>query len=86
MELITIDESGRVFIPQDIRQQMGLNPGSQLTLEVNQGKLIIKPFPSQEAKIINDNGLLVIDSNYVDNFETIIDDLRLERINTISPW
>jgi AbrB family looped-hinge helix DNA binding protein len=85
MTAITIDPSGRILIPKNIRHQLGLLPDSQLNLQIQDGKLILEPI-NQAPNIINENGLLVIDAPCDDNLETIIDDLRSERINQLSSW
>ncbi|HEY9702671.1 MAG TPA: AbrB/MazE/SpoVT family DNA-binding domain-containing protein [Allocoleopsis sp.] len=85
MTSITLDPSGRVLIPQNIRHQLGLLPDSQLNLEIKDGKLILEPLP-QDPNIINENGLLVIDAPCSNDLETIILDLRSERINQLSTW
>lgn len=38
------------------------------------------------ATIVEENGLLVIDSPAIEGIETILDDTRLERINELSSW
>ncbi len=85
MTSITLDSSGSVLIPQNIRHQLGLLPDSQLNLEIKDGKLILEPLP-QDPNIINENGLLVIDAPCSNDLETIILDLRSERINQLSTW
>ncbi len=39
MELVTLNQSGHLQIPEIIRQQLGLNNQSKLSLEVQDGKL-----------------------------------------------
>jgi AbrB family looped-hinge helix DNA binding protein len=38
----TITEKGQVVIPKDIRDQLGLKPGSEILFEIEDGKVIIR--------------------------------------------
>jgi len=85
MTLITLDNAGKISIPLDIQKKLGLTPQSQLSIEVEEGKLIIQPLPSN-SQVINEEGLLVIDSPSLESLETLIDDSRSERINELLSW
>ncbi len=39
----TVSEKGQIVIPKDVRDYLGLKPGTEITLDVSDGKLIIKP-------------------------------------------
>lgn len=41
-------EKGQIVIPKDVRDYLGLRPGSEVILEVRGGELIIKPGESPE--------------------------------------
>jgi len=43
MEEVVIDDRGRILIPKEIRDRLGLQPGNAARLEVEEGKLIIMP-------------------------------------------
>lgn len=47
MNLVTIDESGLVLIPQQVREQLGINPPAQLSLEIQAGPIILAPIPKE---------------------------------------
>ena len=49
MTFITIAENGRVLIPADMRQQLGLKPKDRLKAEIKDGALVLKPM-SQHFK------------------------------------
>jgi AbrB family looped-hinge helix DNA binding protein len=94
MELLTVDESGRVVLPQEIREQLGLNTQTRLSLEVKDGQLILKPIldrnitdttTEQEPEIYYENGVLVVKAEAVGNVERTIEQLREERIKFFSP-
>lgn len=85
MQLLTIDESGRILLPKQVREQLGLNIQDRLSLEVKDGQLILQPL-SQEALTDYEEGVLVVKSEFVDSIEIIIDNIRDERINELSSW
>ncbi len=39
----TISEKGQIVIPKDVRDYLGLKPGTEITFEVSDGKVTIKP-------------------------------------------
>ena len=39
----TLSEKGQVVIPKDIREYLGLKPGSEIVFEVKKGKVVIRP-------------------------------------------
>lgn len=85
MQLLTIDESGRILLPKQVREQLGLNIQDKLSLEVKDGQLILQPL-SQEPLTDYEEGVLVAKSEFVDSIEITIDNIRDERINELSSW
>ena len=79
MDVLTFDQSGRLLIPQEIREQLGLTSTTQFTLAVQDGKLILEPLP-QESKVYRSGTALVVESEPIGNLETALEDLREERI------
>jgi AbrB family looped-hinge helix DNA binding protein len=41
----TIDESGRLVIPREVRRAAGLEPGMPLDVRVDDGAVVIEPAP-----------------------------------------
>lgn len=80
MELLTVDASGRVLIPKKVLEQLGINTQAQLSLEIEEGRIILQPI-SKEAETYYEEGVLVVKTEPIENLETIIDELREERIN-----
>jgi len=78
MDVLTLDQFGRLLIPQEIRQQLGLTIATQFTLAVQDGKLILEPLP-QESKVYYSGTALVVDSEPIGNLEMALDNLREER-------
>ncbi len=79
MDILTLDQSGRLLIPQQIREQLGLTSTTQFTLAVQDGKLILEPLP-QESKVYYSGTALVVESEPIGNLEAALEDLREERI------
>ncbi|MBZ8180789.1 hypothetical protein, partial [Oscillatoria salina] len=66
-------------------QQLGLKGKEQLLGDIQDGKLILQPV-SEQAKIIEENGLLVVESESIDNLENIIEQLREEHLDQFLSW
>jgi len=73
MDVLTIDQSGQVHLPQKVREQLGLTDLSQLTLELQDGKIIFVPVP-QQSNVYYEGTVLVVDAEPVDH-PNIIHDL-----------
>ena len=41
----TIDRAGRIVIPKTIRDQVGLAPGTEIDIELRDGRIEIEPAP-----------------------------------------
>ena len=85
MELLTVDECGRVLIPQKLREQLGLHNDAQLSVEIQDGKLVLTPLPL-EPQVYREGGVLVVQSEPIGDLEKIIDELRSERITKLASW
>jgi AbrB family looped-hinge helix DNA binding protein len=84
MSKLSIDELGRVQLPPEVREQLGLTKNDILNLEVKEGKIILMPV-SEQPKLYYQGDVLVVESETVGDFN-IIDDLREERIKEHSNW
>ena len=54
----TLDELGRIVIPQHVRDDLGLSPGAILEIEERENKIIVTPVLDLEALVVKD-GVLV---------------------------
>jgi AbrB family looped-hinge helix DNA binding protein len=61
MTVLTIDNLGRVMLPEGIRQALGLNPEDQLTLEIQDGKIVLQPV-SHTPRVYYEGRVLVVQS------------------------
>ena len=85
MEQLTLDQFGRIEIPEKIRQQLGINNETKLSLKVDNGQLIFKPL-QPELETYYEDEILVFKAEPIGDTETIIDELRTERINELTSW
>lgn len=82
---ITIDKAGRIVLPKQIRDRFRLRAGARLELkEAPQGFILrpVKPTPS----MIQENGLWVHTGKLPrdSSWETLLDDMREERIKDLT--
>ena len=82
MELVTLDRSRCIQIPETLLEQLGIEYDSQFQVEVQDGKLVLNPI-KEEPKVYYDNDVLVVDSQLLVNPEAFIEDLRQQRMNEI---
>lgn len=68
---VTIDSSGRLVIPRNIRNQLHLTTGSRLNLEIKGDGVFLAPLPSENARLVKRSGRLVIESAESMDDETV---------------
>lgn len=56
---LQMDEQGRVLIPEELREALGLRPGETLDAEVEGGRLVLRP-QGTGAELVEFEGRLVI--------------------------
>ena len=54
----TIDAGGRVVVPKEVRERLGLRPGSRIVLREVQGRLEISP-ATTPVRLVEHEGVLV---------------------------
>lgn len=54
----TIDAGGRVVVPKEIRERLGLRPGSRIVLTEVEGRLEISP-ATTPVRLVDQDGTLV---------------------------
>ena len=58
----TIDAGGRVVVPKDVRERLGLRPGSRIALTEVEGNLEISPATTR-VRLVDRDGALVADAD-----------------------
>jgi len=56
--LATIDAGGRIVVPKEVRERLGLRPGSRIVLREVQGRLEISP-ATTPVRLVEHEGVLV---------------------------
>ncbi|GCA73012.1 hypothetical protein MiYa_04570 [Microcystis aeruginosa NIES-2519] len=82
MELVTLDRSRCIQIPETLLEQLGIEYDSQFQVEVQDGKLVLNPI-KEEPKVYYENDVLVVGSQLLVNPEAFIEELRQERMNDL---
>jgi AbrB family looped-hinge helix DNA binding protein len=85
---VTIDQAGRIVVPKSVRDRLGLRKDSALELEETADGLFLKPVERKSGLSKDEHGWLVFsgDSESKINWDTIVDDMREERIREIGGW
>jgi AbrB family looped-hinge helix DNA binding protein len=55
---VTIDKSGRLVVPKEIREEAGIEPGMPLRISVRDGRVEIEPEYAR-IRVVEKNGLRV---------------------------
>jgi AbrB family looped-hinge helix DNA binding protein len=49
MEIVTVSSRFQVVIPASIREQAGLKPGVKLLVDLEEGRIVMRPRPERPA-------------------------------------
>jgi len=74
----TLDRFGRIVIPKQVRDDLGLSPGSVLKLEERDEEIVLKPVAERSPLILKD-GILVFTGEVEGDLETALRRDRDER-------
>ncbi|WP_123536114.1 AbrB/MazE/SpoVT family DNA-binding domain-containing protein [Halosimplex salinum] len=53
-----VDEKGRVTIPQSVRESLGIEPGEEVTVSVDDGSVVIRPRVTREEFVETMTGVI----------------------------
>lgn len=79
----TLDRFGRIVIPKDVRDDMGLEVGAILQIEKEGEKIVLQPIRG-EPKVTEKKGILVFTGTAVGDIEAALRDHRNRRLKRIS--
>jgi AbrB family looped-hinge helix DNA binding protein len=74
----TLDRFGRIVIPKQVRDDLGLSPGSVLKLEERDEEIVLKPVVERSPLLLKD-GILVFTGEVEGDLETALRRDRDER-------
>ena len=79
MEAI-VDELGRIVIPREVRDDLGLSPGSVLRVVEKDRTILLEPVTEDSAGLVWKDGVLVFDGTPEDDLGDAVERDREERI------
>ncbi|MEA2604733.1 MAG: hypothetical protein QOF89_5725 [Acidobacteriota bacterium] len=74
----TLDKFGRIVIPKQVRDDLGLSPGSVLKIEERDQGIVLKPIPEGSPLLLKD-GILVFTGEVEGDLEAALRRDRDER-------
>ena len=54
-----VDEKGRVTIPRRVRESLGIDPGSEVTIEAIEGEIVVRPKVSRDDFVATMTGVVM---------------------------
>lgn len=81
---VTLDKYGRIVVPKPARDRLGIGAGTDLTIEVEEGRLVLKPIP--QSVLEERDGLLVSTAEMDPGIDVraVIEEARAERSRKIA--
>ena len=79
----TLDRFGRIIIPKDVRDDMGLEAGAVLQIEKKGEKIVLQPVQG-EPKIMEKKGILVFTGTAVGDVGAALHDHRKRRLKKMA--
>jgi AbrB family looped-hinge helix DNA binding protein len=80
---ITLDRFGRIIIPKDVRDDMGLEAGAVLQIEKDGEKIVLQPVQG-EPKVMEKKGILVFTGTAIGDVGAALHEHRKRRLKKIS--
>jgi AbrB family looped-hinge helix DNA binding protein len=81
---VTIDKAGRIIVPKEVRQRLGLRANAELELVDHPNGILLRPVQSRPS-LVKIHGLLVHQGQLEDgaDLDGLIESARDERIRDI---
>jgi AbrB family looped-hinge helix DNA binding protein len=80
-----IDKFGRIVIPKKLREEFGLTPGTQITVDPAEDRIELKPVEDHPRLVRNEDGILVFVGEADIDVNAALRDDRSRRIQKLSP-
>lgn len=81
----TLDRFGRIVIPKQVREDLGLDPGSVLVIEAK-GDRIVLGVRRDEPDLVREDGVLVYTGEAVGDLDQAVDAQRRARSRDAAAW
>ena len=79
----TLDRFGRIVIPKQVRDDLGLKPGAVLEIEEVEQNVLLKPIHG-EPHVVTKDGVLVFSGTAIGDIVEAIRSHRRERLSEIA--
>lgn len=79
----TLDRFGRVVVPKDIRDRLGLRPGAEIEIDEKGNEVVLKPI-EHEASLMVKEGVLVYSGTATGDLRGTVRAHREERLKKAS--
>ena len=78
----TVDRFGRVVVPKNIRDRLGMRPGSEIEIDEKENEVILKP-AEREPLLMVKKGVLVYSGKAAGDLREAVRTQREERLRKI---
>lgn len=81
---VTIDKAGRIIVPKEFRQRLGLLPNTELEIVDHPEGLLLR-IPESQPSLVKINGLLVHQGRLEEgaDLDRVLESVREERIQNV---
>lgn len=81
---VTIDKAGRIVVPKELRQRLGLGPNTELEIVDHPNGILLRPLESRPS-LVKVNGMLVHQGRLEEgaDLDRLLESVREERIRQI---
>ncbi|HTP06476.1 MAG TPA: AbrB/MazE/SpoVT family DNA-binding domain-containing protein [Nitrospirota bacterium] len=79
----TLDRFGRVVVPKDIRDRLGLRPGAEIEIDEKGNEVVLKPVEQEPALMVRE-GILVYSGTATGDLRGAVRAHRDERLKKAS--
>jgi AbrB family looped-hinge helix DNA binding protein len=75
----TLDRFGRVVVPKNIRDRLGLRPGTEIEIDEKENEVVLKPVEHEPTLMVKE-GILVYSGKATGDIKGAVKALREERL------
>ena len=79
----TLDRFGRVVVPKDIRDRLGLRPGTEIEIDEKGNEIVLKPVEHEPSLMVKE-GILVYCGTATGDLKGAVKALREERLSKVA--